>query len=83
MTHEDGLGRNPHESFDTQIHLDSLKVLNITLDDWLLSIQLTDPKICFTKDVINDPKYDEIIDIKQNFVIKLNRLFRKENGEIK
>lgn len=83
MTHVDALSRNPQESFDTYNDIDSLRVLNITQDDWLLSIQLTDPKICFIKDVLHDPKYEEIIDIKQNFILKSNRLYRKVNGDLK
>lgn len=82
MTHVDALSRNPIDINDFNSEVD-FRVLNITQDDWLLSVQLSDPKLCFIKEILNDPKYKDVTDIKQNFVMKDNRLFRRVMDELK
>lgn len=72
MQHVDALSRNPLPCVsddDKNEHL--TRILQISQDDWLLSLQLSDPKICHIRSVLEDPQYKDMIDIKQNFVVKI------------
>lgn len=77
MLHVDALSRNPVDLVCEESEPEILRTLAITQHDWLMSLQLTDPKISHIRQVLEDPKYNELVDIKQNFLIKDNKLFRK------
>lgn len=84
MQHVDALSRNPLPCANDDDKNDHFsRVLQISQDDWLLSLQLSDPKICHIRSALEDPQYKEIADIKQNFVLKNNRLYRKVGEDLK
>lgn len=84
MQHVDALSRNPLPCVDDNDKLEHLsRVMNITQDDWLLTLQLSDPKIQHIRSALEDPQYKDIVDIKQNFVLKNNRLYRKVGEDLK
>lgn len=83
MTHVDALSRNPIGTNQLLIEPELPRVLNITRDDWLMSLQQTDPKLTHIRKVLEDPDYNDVVDIKQNFIIKDNKLFRKVGDELK
>ncbi|KAG7297976.1 hypothetical protein JYU34_018736 [Plutella xylostella] len=88
MSHVDALSRNPINN--TPSHpgsgeLDDVNdtlpsVLKITCEDWLLSLQLADSELQRIRKTLDDKEYT---DIKKNFVVKDNKLFRKVNDELK
>lgn len=82
MTHVDALSRNPViPSLPVDIDITLPRVLAITHEDWLLSLQLTDPKLSHIREVLQDQKYNDVTDIKQNFLLKDNKLFRRVDGD--
>lgn len=83
MTHVDALSRNPIELNTLIEDVEVPRVLNVTRDDWLMSLQQTDSKLTHIRKVLEDPDYSDVVDIKQNFIVKNNKLFRKIGEELK
>lgn len=78
MSHVDALSRNPVSSAVIEDTLPC--VLRITQDDWLLTLQLQDHDLQRIRRILEDTDYS---DIKKNYTIKNNRLFRKLGDELK
>lgn len=79
MGHADALSRNPiiDESTLNPERYPSVMVIND--DDWLLTLQLGDPELRRICDIVSsdiDPKGVEYI--KENYVLRDNKLFRRE-----
>lgn len=76
MTHVDALSRNttlPSEPIDDSTVL----VYNIETDDWLLTLQMTDPDIARIIKILKPETDNEARDIRKNYVINNHRLYRK------
>lgn len=80
MSHVDALSRNP-QPFEPDVNNEILpSILRISQDDWLLSLQLEDSRIQQIRKVLEDKDYS---DVKKNYVIKNNRLYRNVGSELK
>lgn len=77
MAHVDALSRNttlPSETSDNS----SAVVYNIETDDnWLLTLQLTDPDISRIVKILKPETDEEARDIRKSYVIKNHRVYRK------
>lgn len=82
MSHVDALSRNPQPSEMIQNDTSPL-VLSITQEDWLLSIQLDDSELKRVRAILEDKNLSDVIEIKKNYEIKNNRLYRKINDQLK
>lgn len=82
MLHVDALSRNP-APHDIDMHNESFpSVMTISNEDWLLTLQLGDSELCRTRDILLDstnPK--DLQHIKDNYVLKDNKLFKCVNGD--
>jgi hypothetical protein len=84
MSHVDALSTNPQPNESEQENNSiNLTILNITQEDWLLSIQLNDPNIHRIRNILEDKQLSDAVDIKTNYTIKNNRLYRKVNDQLK
>lgn len=79
MQHVDALSRNP--VLPPEEH-EELEILNITTHDWLYSVQMTDPRLKHIKTILNSADED-IKDIKNNYVIKDDKLYRRVGSKLK
>ncbi|XP_073942510.1 cactin, spliceosome C complex subunit [Choristoneura fumiferana] len=80
MCHVDALSRNP-QPCGSDVSQDPIPtVLRITQEDWLLSLQLEDSEIQRIRKILENKEYS---DIKDNYVTKGNKLFRKVGNELK
>lgn len=70
MSHADALSRNPVPGSD------SVNVLTIVDSNWLVTIQKTDDDIQRTIGILRDPDHDNYVNIKSNFKLKNDKLFR-------
>lgn len=80
MTHVDALSRNPYPGASNTDIEAIPSILKISCDDWLLSLQLADTELQRICSILKDKVYT---DIKENFVLKGERLYRKVGDEIK
>lgn len=74
MQHVDALSRNPLQSgekSETEI------ILSITEADWLLSVQLQDPKLVKIKDALESGESDEYKNIFNNYELLGNKVYRR------
>lgn len=80
MSHVDALSRNPQPG-ETEHNTDFIpSILKITHEDWLVSLQLKDSNIQHIRSLLESEEYAEV---KKNYKIKNNRLFRLVNNELK
>lgn len=80
MSHVDALSRNPQPG-EIDVTYDSVpSILRITQEDWLHSLQLNDPNIQRIRNLLEDKEYAEV---KKNYTVKNNKLFRVVNNELK
>lgn len=82
MSHVDALSRNPISEEDDLPDSDSFpKVMTISDDDWLLTLQLGDSELGRIRRILdNDLNPDDLKYIKENYVVRDNKLFRYING---
>lgn len=79
MIHVDALSRNPVSNEVGVVEaVETFEVMSID-DDWLGTVQSNDSELKRIKDILSDPQYDDIIDIKKNFVLKRERIYRNTN----
>lgn len=80
MSHVDALSRNPLP-YESDIGQDTIPfILRISQEDWLLTLQLNDSESLRLRKILEDTEYS---DVKKNYVLKNNRLFRKVGDELK
>lgn len=82
MSHVDALSRNPQPNESIQQDNSAL-VLNITQEDWLLSMQLNDSEIKRIRKILEDKEFSDVVDIKNNYIVKNNRLYRQVKDQLK
>lgn len=68
MAHVDALSRNPMP----QTH----DVMVVSDCDWLATVQGADSEIQRIVGILKDPQFDDVIDIKSNYKLKNDRLYR-------
>lgn len=87
MSHVDVLSRNPPErgsiGFKPLNAADTPVVLNISTENWLLTLQLADSELVRITKILKPKTDDEVVDIKNNYVIKDNVLYRKVGDQLK
>jgi hypothetical protein len=84
MQHVDALSRNPIVNTDDEAFIDTqeFEILNITTSDWLLTVQMTDPKVKLIKTVL-ESNAKEIKDITNNYVLRDGKVYRRVGAQIK
>lgn len=78
MQHVDALSRNPVLSPE----IEELEVLNITTNDWLHTVQMTDPYLKTVKHILQT-KENEIKDITKNYIMRDDKIYRKVGNKFK
>lgn len=80
MAHVDALSRNTKlkEYNDDLI----TTVYNINTENWLLTLQMSDPDIARIIKVLKPENDEESRDIKKNFVVKDHKVYRKVNDQL-
>lgn len=78
MQHVDALSRNPVPCTD----LEEVEVLNITTNDWLQTIQMTDSHLKNIKNILQTNEKD-LKDITMNYTIRDNKIYRKVGNKFK
>lgn len=83
MAHVDALSRNPISDEETSKILDQYpSVMIISNDDWLHTLQLGDTELSRIRDVLTSGMdADRLKYIKDNFLIKDNKLYRYIDGD--
>lgn len=83
MAHVDALSRNPGNLIgDTDEFEQYPCVMQISSDDWLHTLQIGDSELRRTRDILtSDIDADSLKHIKENFLIKDNRLYKCLNGD--
>lgn len=76
MTHVDALSRNTTLSSEADDE-STVVVYNIETDNWLLTLQMTDPDIARITKILKPETDEEAKDIRKNYVIKNHRVYRK------
>lgn len=81
MAHVDALSRN------TNLEIDStddpiVTVYNIEKENWLLTLQMTDPDILRIIKILRPDADEEVKDIKQHYVIKNHKVYRKVDDRL-
>lgn len=81
MTHADALSRNPVNDKQTASIDQYSTILAISNEDWLLTLQMGDSELCRIRDIINSNLNSKGLEyIKDNYLIKENKLFRILEG---
>lgn len=75
MIHVDALSRNPMEGAGIIQAIDTFDIMTIT-DDWLTTVQLGDSEIQRIKKILSDKEYDDLVEIRKNFVLKRDRVYK-------
>lgn len=79
MCHVDALSRNPIAS-DGLGELDLPQVLNIS-KEWIKTVQSADSEVERIKHILQDPDNRKVVDVKQNFCIKNDCVYKiTDNG---
>ncbi|CAG9114451.1 unnamed protein product [Plutella xylostella] len=78
LAHADALSRNPVQENRENIEI----VMQVGEVHWLQSVQLSDPRLCHIKAVL-DTKCQEAKDIQQNYTLKDGKIYRKVDGELR
>lgn len=82
MGHVDALSRNPIQDDETLCTDSYPSVMTINQQDWLHTLQLGDSELRRTKEIVsNDMTPKDLQHIKDNYVVKDNKLFRCINGD--
>lgn len=82
MAHADALSRNPVVDPEEQ-HVEQFpSILVISDEDWLLTLQLGDTELNRIRDIVNSDLDSKGLEyIKENYLIKDNKLFRYLDGD--
>lgn len=83
MSHVDALSRNPIQDCEAEdVHDQYPTVMTISNDDWLQTLQLGDTELCRIRDIItSDISERDLKHIKENYVLKDNKLYKCNNGD--
>ncbi|KAG6464791.1 hypothetical protein O3G_MSEX014731 [Manduca sexta] len=83
MSHVDALSRNPViDNIDSDSMRQHNQVMSISNDDWLHTLQLGDPELERIKQIVEKDLDSKKLDyIKNNYVVRNNKLYRCINGD--
>lgn len=73
MAHVDALSRNPIPSSSQDI---LREVRNVTEESWLVTVQNADSEVQRIIQILKDPNLEDVVDLKTNFKLRGNKLFR-------
>lgn len=76
MTHVDALSRNPVAN--SKVNLDFPTVFKID-NAWLMTVQSGDSEVNRIKNILSDPNNDSILEVKKNYCLKNDNVFRVTN----
>lgn len=79
MMHADALSRNPVETSEKSVN----SVMASNTNNWLATVQSTDPKIKRILDILSDKQTEEVSDLKKNYKVVNNRLYKKTESGLK
>lgn len=83
MAHVDALSRNTSLQGSTNDDSPTYTVYNISKDQWLLTLQISDPDIARIVKVLKPENDEDSKDIKRNFVIKDHKVYRKVDDQLR
>lgn len=76
MTHVDALSRNPISSHPVELNVGHIDT------DWVSTVQQNDPELQRIISILKDSENNNVVEIKNNFIIKRGLLYRKtEDGD--
>lgn len=81
MAHVDALSLNTNLEDDKTAH-STVTVYNIEKENWLLTLQMTDPDISRIVKILRPDADEEVKDIKLNYVIKNHKVYRKVDDRL-
>ncbi|CAG9132567.1 unnamed protein product [Plutella xylostella] len=82
MCHVDALSRNPVTANEEAVSDQCPTVMSISNDDWLQTLQLGDTELRRIRDILNSDLDEEGLRyIRDNYVVKDNRLYRYLDGD--
>lgn len=79
MLHADALSRNPVEHYNDP---NILEVMTIRTEDWLHTVQMSDPKLKQIKDLLQT-NHAELKETNANYVYKNNKLYRRVGEDLR
>lgn len=79
MQHADALSRNPIACND---NLDEVEVFHISTNNWLHTVQMTDPRLKQIKTIL-ETSSDDLKDITNNYVIRDGKVYRRVGRKLK
>lgn len=79
MLHVDALSRNPPPNDST----DSVKTLNITSGNWIITLQIADPELQRIMRILKPNMEEENTEIKKNYAVKNHTLYRKVGDDLR
>lgn len=83
MIHVDALSRNPvSDEVGVIGAIETFDVMSIN-SDWLVTVQSNDSELKRIKDILSDPQYEDVIEIKKNFVLRRDRIYRNTEGGLR
>lgn len=74
MEHVDALSRNPPPASS---ETSRRNVMVVTQTDWLSTVQSADTEIQRKISILNDPESEDIVDVRNNYVVRNGKLYRK------
>lgn len=80
MGHVDALSRNPPNK--TTSHT-IVSTLNISTENWILTLQMADHELERIFKILKPDSNEEITEIKKNYVVKNNALYRKVGEDLR
>lgn len=84
MGHADALSRNPVTETDDWSEVIDVNIVDITMDDWILTTQLVDKRCRYLTEVLqNTSKSNEEKQIHQEFKLIDNRIFKQTSSGIR
>lgn len=84
MLHVDALSRNPNTTVDKSIikEIETYDVLKID-DDWIATVQMGDSEIQRIRSILSNNEYNNIVEIRKNFVLKRDKVYRITESGLK
>lgn len=80
MSHVDALSRYPVVDENPKDHV--LEALTVSSEDWITTVQDSDEEIKKIKDVLSNPKSENIVDIIKNYKLKNGRVYRIVGNDV-
>lgn len=76
MAHADALSRNPVSDEEGVVKAIETRDIMIIDNDWLATVQSDDTEIKRIRDILSNSDYDDVVEVRKNFVVKRDRVYR-------